>query len=190
MSETLDEELFEKLHACARVMHRGCRHHGHPGCGPEGRGPYGPDGECCGPHGYRHGPEGECGGPHGHPHGPHPGGIPPHRREQVLRRILESGDRGIRQKDIAEAMHIQPSSLSELLDKLEADRYVERRADPEDRRATRIFLTEKGRARAYEIEDERAEELSYCFADLTDDEKREMIVLLDRILARMRPAEA
>ena len=39
-----------------------------------------------------------------------------------------------------------PQSMGELVDDLERRGYVERRADPADRRAKRVHLTEKGRA--------------------------------------------
>jgi DNA-binding MarR family transcriptional regulator len=37
-------------------------------------------------------------------------------------------------------MEIQPITLARLIDRLEADGYVERRPDPTDRRAVRLFL--------------------------------------------------
>jgi len=47
---------------------------------------------------------------------------------------------GIRQVDLAHHMDLEPITVARLLDRLEAAELVERRADPEDRRARRIFL--------------------------------------------------
>ena len=88
----------------------------------------------------------------------------------------------MRQREIAEVLMINPSSLSEAIDKLEADRYLERNVDPNDRRATLITLTEKGRARAYEVEDERAEALKSFFTPLTEDEKVQLCELINKLL--------
>ena len=48
---------------------------------------------------------------------------------------------GIRQIDLAEILEVQPITLARLIDQLAGARAVERRADPTDRRAYRIFLT-------------------------------------------------
>lgn len=48
---------------------------------------------------------------------------------------------------LAAAMAAKASSMTALLDNLEQSRLVVRRRDPKDRRAVRIYLTERGRAR-------------------------------------------
>lgn len=48
---------------------------------------------------------------------------------------------GVRQVDLAETLEIQPITLARLLDQLGEAGYVERRADPADRRAFRLVLT-------------------------------------------------
>ena len=104
-------------------------------------------------------------------------------REIVLLNVLEAGETGIRQKDIAENLGIRPSSLSEQIDALEADRYLERVANPEDRRSTLIVLTEKGKARAWEVQDDRRKAAEEFCSKLTEAEKDTLIALLDKLLA-------
>lgn len=53
---------------------------------------------------------------------------------------------GLRLTDLAARAGITAQSMGELVDELEANRYVERQPDPEDGRAKRIFLTARGRA--------------------------------------------
>ena len=50
---------------------------------------------------------------------------------------------GDQQSELAEALDIAPITLGRLVDKLDAAGLVERRADPADRRAHRLYLTEK-----------------------------------------------
>jgi DNA-binding MarR family transcriptional regulator len=61
----------------------------------------------------------------------------------VLFRLREQ--EGLSQVDLAEVLDLQPSSLVRLLDRLVDHGLLERRPDPRDRRANRLFLTEAGR---------------------------------------------
>ena len=154
-------------------------------------------------HAHRMGP-GRCGGrmpygghrgPCGPKHMPMPGmpqpPMPPHRpmlgRERLLVLIGRS-EGGVRQKDLLEKVHIGAPAMSELVNKLEDDGYVVRSVDPNDRRATLLTLTEKGAARAAEVEDERAERFKSAFAALSDGEKETLAAILDKLL--MPQAEA
>jgi DNA-binding MarR family transcriptional regulator len=53
-------------------------------------------------------------------------------------------EKGTRATKIAPYMGMEPRSLSRLLNKLEEDKLIERRADPDDKRSVRVFLTKKG----------------------------------------------
>ncbi len=55
--------------------------------------------------------------------------------------IFVSRNEGIRQVDLADLLEIKPITLARLLDQLAEEKTIERRADPSDRRAYRIFLT-------------------------------------------------
>lgn len=52
---------------------------------------------------------------------------------------------GLSQVDLAEVLELQPISLVRLLDRLVEHGLLERRPDPKDRRANRLFLTRAGR---------------------------------------------
>jgi DNA-binding MarR family transcriptional regulator len=61
----------------------------------------------------------------------------------VLFRLREQ--EGLSQVDLAEVLELQPISLVRLLDRLVEHGLLERRHDPRDRRANRLFLTASGR---------------------------------------------
>ena len=52
---------------------------------------------------------------------------------------------GLSQVDLAEVLELQPISLVRLLDRLVEHGLLERRPDPRDRRANKLFLTPAGR---------------------------------------------
>ena len=52
---------------------------------------------------------------------------------------------GLQQSELAELLDLQPISLTRLLDRLAENKLIERRADPNDRRANRLFLTPAAR---------------------------------------------
>ena len=155
---------------------QGGRHHGH-GCPQDG--PEGP------------GPERDPARPR-HPHGHRP---PVLSRERILTVLLHhetalekeeqaAESAGLRQKQLTEMIRINASSMSEFIGHLEDDGYVERNVDPTDKRATLITLTEKGRARACELQDERKERLNQLFSPLTEEEQAELLRLLQKLHSR------
>ncbi|MEO7681457.1 MAG: MarR family transcriptional regulator, partial [Sphingomonas sp.] len=52
---------------------------------------------------------------------------------------------GINQGGLAELLEVEPITLCRMIDRLEEAGLVERRRDPHDRRAWRIYLTDKAR---------------------------------------------
>ena len=56
-----------------------------------------------------------------------------------------SRNEGVKQAGLAEILEIKPITLARLLDRLGANGWVERRSDPNDKRARRLFLTDKAR---------------------------------------------
>jgi DNA-binding MarR family transcriptional regulator len=60
--------------------------------------------------------------------------------------LLWPGPDGMRPSDLAARMHVTKLALNYLLGDLERLGYLERRPDPDDRRARRITLTDRGRS--------------------------------------------
>ena len=77
-------------------------------------------------------------------------------------------------RELAYLLDIRQQSLNELLQKLQADGFVERRPSPTDRRVMLVHLTEAGRGA--KLGDEAADYLS----SLTDEEVASFTALLDR----------
>ena len=111
-------------------------------------------------------------------------GIHPLPREFVLSVLMEQGNTGIRQKDLAEKIGIRSAAMSEAIDKLEDNGYIERKVDESDRRATLIFLTEKGEARANEIRDQREHRFDRLIGELSAEEKEQLLILLRKMNKR------
>jgi DNA-binding MarR family transcriptional regulator len=61
---------------------------------------------------------------------------------QVL--SLLARNEGINQGGLADILEVEPITLGRMIDRLQEGALVERRADPTDRRAWRLFLTPKG----------------------------------------------
>lgn len=68
----------------------------------------------------------------------------------VLFRLREQ--EGLSQVDLADVLELQPISPVRLLDRLVEHGLVERRHDPRDRRANRLFLTASGRQLADDLD--------------------------------------
>lgn len=62
----------------------------------------------------------------------------------VLTGVSRHDDQGITQTELATVLDLGKVALGGLIDRLEERGFVERRADPEDRRINRIHLTRKG----------------------------------------------
>jgi MarR family transcriptional regulator for hemolysin len=68
---------------------------------------------------------------------------------RVLSTLLDAGGREMTQVEVAQAIHFRPSSLAELVKRLEGQGALARRTDPMDRRAKLLSLTRPGRDLAH-----------------------------------------
>ncbi|MBS0557101.1 MAG: MarR family transcriptional regulator [Proteobacteria bacterium] len=67
---------------------------------------------------------------------------------RALKRIHRG--EGMRQNELAEQLEMEPIAIGRVIDRLQKAGFVERRADPGDRRAWRLFLT----PRAHDVVDD------------------------------------
>lgn len=93
-----------------------------------------------------------------------------------------SRNEGLNQVSLSELLEVQPITVARLIDKLVAAGLVERRPDPNDRRAQRLFLTEHATPVLDRIWDIAAEIYETVFDGLAPSE----IELLADVLGRLR----
>lgn len=80
--------------------------------------------------------------------------------------------------ELARDMMMSPPAMTNRIDRLVARRLVERRADPDDRRALRVGLTEAGRALADQAVETHLEVEQGLLNKLSPDERVELTRLL------------
>ena len=88
---------------------------------------------------------------------------------------------GRTQLDLVNATHMKAPTISVTLQKMEKDGFVTRKPDEYDLRATRVFLTEKGRSLDNRIRRMIRDHEDCAMADLTDAEKETLVRLLSKI---------
>ncbi len=76
---------------------------------------------------------------------------------------------GLSQVDLADVLELQPISLVRLLDRLVEYGLLERRPDPSDRRANRLFLTARGRQLVDDLDSLRDAIATDVFKDIPAD---------------------
>lgn len=81
---------------------------------------------------------------------------------------------------------VEQSTLSRTLDAMMAESLVERVADTDDSRVTRIVITDAGRAAFERIWPSMAEQYERMFAGISDDERAAFVGTLQRILRNIR----
>ncbi len=113
-----------------------------------------------------------------HPHIPHEG---PRGRSQERALTQIALRDGLTQKELMERMGIQPSSMSELISKLDAGGLIQRVPLQDDRRQVALHISEKGRRHLEEINDSTGH--LQPFEVLSDEEAEQLGTLLDRLIA-------
>jgi DNA-binding MarR family transcriptional regulator len=96
-----------------------------------------------------------------------------------------AGSEGVTQQAIAARMRVAPSRMVAFIDSLEERGLLERRQNPDDRRARALYLTEGGRellGRAFAVAAQHEQRLT---SDLSDEERRQLLELLGRVGAHV-----
>ena len=97
---------------------------------------------------------------------------------------------GLKQSELAEVLDLQPISLTRLLDKLAECGLIERRADPVDRRAKRLFLTPAARPLLEKLGDLGEELMATALVGVAPDSVERMIGELGIVKENLRQAIA
>ena len=99
---------------------------------------------------------------------------------------------GINQGGLADLVEVEPITLCRMVDRLQEAELVERRADPADRRAWRLHLTDKARALLEEMRPMAFSLFDDAMTGLDPAERSDLFRMLERIrtnLSRRAPQE-
>jgi MarR family transcriptional regulator, transcriptional regulator for hemolysin len=96
----------------------------------------------------------------------------------------------MRQKDLAEALFLDSSSVVRLLDALQANGFIERREHPEDRRVKTIVLTDAAQAVLANVEEVARQVRQDVLAGVTDEELEVAARVMRSISASLETADA
>lgn len=98
----------------------------------------------------------------------------------LMRRLVAS--EGMRMNEIATLLGVKPPAVSALVDHLEKVNVVDRVADPKDRRATIIRITDFGRQTWAEIDKRRTSEMRKYLAVLDEADKKDLLRICNKLL--------
>jgi MarR family transcriptional regulator, transcriptional regulator for hemolysin len=93
---------------------------------------------------------------------------------------------GLNQSELAEMLDLQPITLTRLLDKLCDSGLIERRPDPEDRRAKRLFLTHAARPLLEQLATLGEETMGNALAGIMTGQVEQMVSQLEVVRDNLR----
>jgi DNA-binding MarR family transcriptional regulator len=102
---------------------------------------------------------------------------------QVL--SLLGRNEGINQGGLADMLEVEPITLGRMIDRLQEAGLVERRADPADRRAWRLFLTARGAGLVDQLRPLAAETFEYALDGVDEAQRAQLMATLDRMMANL-----
>lgn len=103
----------------------------------------------------------------------------------ILATLIKQGD-GVTQKEILGNLPFKKSTMSKKVNKLVQKGYLRKERDPEDRRATKIYLTEKGMKEENKIRkiDRKVEKI--MLEGLNEVEKENLAIYLEKLLKNLK----
>jgi DNA-binding MarR family transcriptional regulator len=92
---------------------------------------------------------------------------------------------GCNQATLADLLEVEPITLARVIDRLEAGGLVERRSDPEDRRARLLFLGARAHPLLEELRAIGAETRECALAGVGEEERTQLMALLTKMRANL-----
>src|SRR5215468_7410848 len=93
---------------------------------------------------------------------------------------------GLKQSELADILEVQPITLTRLIDRLCDNGLIERRSDPNDRRAKRLFLTPAAKPVLERLTAVTEEMMAQVLAGLDRPAREATVAALDAIKANLR----
>lgn len=106
---------------------------------------------------------------------------------QVL--LYLSKREGSRQTDLADMLEIEPITLVRLLDRLEAAGWIERQADPHDRRVRRLYLRDAAKPTLEKMQKVGLETREIALSGLNGKQQEQLVALLGQVRANLSDRE-
>lgn len=108
-----------------------------------------------------------------------------HGELPFLAKLIKDGD-GVIQKKIYDDLSISKATASKMINSLVQKGYLRKQKDPEDRRATKVYLTERKDEVKEVVEeiDEKIQEL--VLKDFTTEEKKDLVTYLTKMLTNLK----
>ncbi len=94
--------------------------------------------------------------------------------------ILYYRKEGVSQEDLAKSLTVSKTTSMRAIKKLESEGYVFRKRDENDRRAYKIYLTEKGKAIQETIWQKLADWDEMIFSDFSTEDRKSLQLLLNK----------
>ena len=109
--------------------------------------------------------------------------LPPrgHGHGKILHALAKSD--GMTQKALAERLQIRPQSLTDALERLEAQGYITRARSETDRRERFVRITPEGMKHAEELQKLRHAAANQLFSSLSDEQKEQLFSLMQQVLS-------
>ena len=109
---------------------------------------------------------------------------------QVLS-VLRSRE-GINQGALADILDVEPITAGRMIDRMQDGGLVERRADPTDRRAWRLFLTERGEQLVEQLQPLAKETSNVALEGVSEEDKLHLLKTLEKMRLNLtrKPAAA
>lgn len=101
-----------------------------------------------------------------------------------------SRNEGCNQATLADVLDVEPITLARVLDRLELAGWVERRVDPNDRRARRLFLKPDALPVMEQLQGLGAETRAVALAGISEAEHEQLMTLLSRIRRNLSTRDA
>ena len=95
---------------------------------------------------------------------------------------------GLKQAELADILEVQPITLTRLIDRLCESGLIERRSDPSDRRAKRLFLTPAAKPVMERLSVVSEKMMANVLAGLDQRERKAMVASLTTIKNNLREA--
>jgi MarR family transcriptional regulator, transcriptional regulator for hemolysin len=95
---------------------------------------------------------------------------------------------GLKQSELAEMLDLQPITLTRLLDRLCNNSLIERRSDPNDRRAKRLFLTPAARPLLEQLGSLGEDMMSTALAGVSRESVEQIVAQLAVVKENLRQA--